>query len=699
MNPSHLLHVLFVAATVLTLPAAAATYHVAPGGNNANTGLSPAAAWATLQHAANTLLPGDTVLVADGSYAGCNITRSGAAGNPITYRATGLGARITTPNTFTGRDGINIEGADWIVLDGFVCSGLERAGIRAVLGDYLVIRRNTCADNGRWGIFTGFTDDLLLEGNRCSGSLLEHGIYVSNSSDRAVIRHNRSHHNRGGGIQINADASMGGDGLSSDCRIHDNVIWENGLGGGAAINLDGAIDARIYNNVLYENHATGIALFRIDAAASSRGAWIVNNTIVQAANGRWCILAVDGATGLTLRHNILVTGHSFRGALAIDAASRSGLASDYNVLADRMSLDAGDSVLSLVAWRTATGQDAHSRVAPALDALFPARAGGDYRPAAVSIALDAGLATADTDAARDALGMPRPQGSAVDAGAYERVAPAAGGASGVRLLNLSTRAETTPAEPVIAGFVIGGAGTCTVLIRVAGPRLVPLGVPTALADPELRLFAGGTVIASNDDWQSGADAAQVAATAAGVGAFSFAPGSADSAVLATLGPGSYTVHALAKPGAAAGVVLVELYDASPEPATARLVNVSTRALAGRGDATVIPGLIVSGSGGPVLLRAVGPGLEGLGVSAYLRDPLVRLFSGEAVVATNDTWSVDAAADVTAVMTAQAGAFALRRGSDDAALRVALTAGRYTVHAVPAGEHDARGVVLVEVYAP
>jgi len=687
-----------ILAFVLALPVGAATYHIAPGGNNAHTGLSPTEAWATLQQAANTLQPGDTVLVADGTYAGCNITRSGTAGNPITFRASGPGARITTPNTFTGRDGINIEGAHWIVLDGFDCSGLERAGIRAVLGDHIVIRRATCADNGRWGIFTGFTDDLLLEGNHCSGSVLEHGIYVSNSSDRAVIRHNRVHHNRGGGIQINADLSQGGDGLSTDCRIHDNVIWENGTGGGAAINLDGVIDARIYNNVLYENHATGIALFQIDGATSSRGAWIVNNTIVQAANGRWCILAADGATGLTLRHNLLVTGHTFRGALAIDAASRPGLVSDYNVLADRMSLDAGDSVLSLAAWRTATGQDASSRVASALDGLFPARGAGDFRPAAGSVAIDAGRATAEVDALRDALGVPRPQGAAVDAGAFERVAPAVAGGEGVRVFNLSTRAETTPAEPVIAGFVVGGSGTCTVLIRVAGPRLVPLGVPAALADPELRLFSGGTVIASNDDWQSGAGAAQVVATSAAVGAFSFAEGSADSAVLATLGPGAYTVHALAKPGAGGGVVLVELYDASPEPATARLVNVSTRALAGRGDATVIPGLIVSGSG-PALLRAIGPGLDGRGVSAFLRDPLVRLHRGDAVVAVNDAWSLDASAGAAAVMMAQTGAFALRAGSDDAALRVDLTEGRYTLHAVPAGEHDVRGVVLVEVYVP
>ncbi len=675
----------------------AAVYHVAPGGRDANNGLSPEAPWATLQHAADTARAGDTVLVADGEYVGCNITRSGSSGAPIIFRATGRGARVTAPNRVTGRDGINIEGGSWIVIDGFVCSNLERAGIRAVLGDHIVIRNATCADNGRWGIFTGFTDDLLLENNHCSGSGIEHGIYVSNSSDRAIIRHNRVHHNRGSGIQINADLSMGGDGLSSDCRIHDNVIWENGRGGGAALNLDGAVNVRVYNNTLYDNHATGIALFRIDAAASSRGAWVVNNTIVQAADGRWCVLAVDGATQLTLRHNILVTPHTFRGAIAIDAASRAGLASDFNVIVNRMSLDGGETSISAAAWRTSTGQDAHSVIAASLDALFRDRAAADFRLAAGSPARDCGAATADADAAADALGVARPHGGAVDAGAYEFIGPSAPGVAGLRVLNLSTRAETTAEEPVIAGFVIGGSGTCRVLIRVAGPGLVPLGVASGLADPEMHLYAQGTVIRSNDDWHTGADAADLAAAAALVGAFPFSAGSTDAAMLVDLAPGAYTVHALTKAGP--GVVLAEVYDTAAEPGTARLVNVSTRALAGRGDATVIPGLVVSGAGGPVLLRAVGPGLEGLGVAGFLRDPRIALFRGAGMIGENDSWRADARADAAAVMMAQTGAFPLRRGSADAALCLELTDGRYTMHAVPAGESDARGVVLVEAYIP
>jgi parallel beta-helix repeat protein len=87
-----------------------------------------------------------------------------------------------------------------------------------------------CANNGRWGIFTDFADDLFLIGNECYGSVLEHGIYHSNSSDRGVLRGNYCHDNWSSGIQINADPSQGGDGISSDCVVDRNLLVRNGLG-------------------------------------------------------------------------------------------------------------------------------------------------------------------------------------------------------------------------------------------------------------------------------------------------------------------------------------------------------------------------------------------------------------------------------------------------------------------------------------
>jgi hypothetical protein len=52
----------------------------------------------------------------------------------------------------------------------------------------VTIRNGVFGNNGTWGIFTDFADDLLLENNECFGSVAEHGIYVSNSGERPVLR-------------------------------------------------------------------------------------------------------------------------------------------------------------------------------------------------------------------------------------------------------------------------------------------------------------------------------------------------------------------------------------------------------------------------------------------------------------------------------------------------------------------------------
>ena len=94
-----------------------------------------------------------------GNYQGFYLDTSGAPGNPITFLADGPGVAITADNPTTP-DGINIEGADHVVIDGFTVTNRTRAGIRAALSNFVTIRNCTAGDNGRWGIFTGFTDDL-----------------------------------------------------------------------------------------------------------------------------------------------------------------------------------------------------------------------------------------------------------------------------------------------------------------------------------------------------------------------------------------------------------------------------------------------------------------------------------------------------------------------------------------------------------
>src|SRR4030095_10825692 len=223
--PPHFLLILFLMSCFLH-ELFAATKYASNSGSNGNTGNSWAQAWQTLQYGADHINAGDTLWVANGTYVGFDMRTTGTAANPIVFIAAGNNVVINLPTGTT--DGINVEDADYIEIKGFRVINLPRNGIRLVHADHCIVRNNYCESNFERGIFTGFTDDILIEYNECLTSDDEHGIYVSNSSDRSIIRYNICHHNHGGGIQINADISQGGDGISTDPEIYGNVIYENG---------------------------------------------------------------------------------------------------------------------------------------------------------------------------------------------------------------------------------------------------------------------------------------------------------------------------------------------------------------------------------------------------------------------------------------------------------------------------------------
>ena len=266
----------------------AVNYFVAPWGNDGYSGLSWDSAFVTLQHAADIVAAGDSVFAESGGYVGFDLRTGGSASLPVVFIGYGDTTTIITQNNITP-DGINIENADWVVIDNFYVVGIQRAGIRVALSEHVVIKNNICSHNGRWGIFMGFADYAVIENNLCMYSQQEHGIYFSNSADHPIIRYNTCHHNNANGIHMNGDESMGGDGLITDATVECNIIYENGVGGGSGINCDGVAESRIFNNLLYLNHASGISLYQIDASAGSYNTKVYNNTIINASDGRWCL--------------------------------------------------------------------------------------------------------------------------------------------------------------------------------------------------------------------------------------------------------------------------------------------------------------------------------------------------------------------------------------------------------------------------
>jgi parallel beta-helix repeat protein len=393
------------------------TYYVSENGNNSNNGLTPQTAFATLQYAADLVSAGDSVLVLEGNYVGFDIRKNGTQNSPIVFKAIETNVVIDERNSVT-TDGINIENASWIVIDGFEVKDQPRAGIRAVVSDFITIKNNFCHNNYRWGIFTGFTDDITIENNSCSFSTDEHGIYVSNSSDRPIIRNNHSFNNNGCGIHMNGDISMGGDGIISNAVVEGNILHDNGYGGGSAINMDGVQDSEIFNNLIYNNHATGIAMYQIDGGDASKNNKVYNNTVIQPSDGRWNIIAVDGSTGNTIYNNILINHHSFRGSISVDAASMTGFVSDYNVLVNRLSDDDGNSNMTLSQWQS-MGYDLHSMIADPENQIFVDHTNSNFHLLQNAQAVNAGTNLVLPTVFEDLDNIPRPQGSGFDIGCYE----------------------------------------------------------------------------------------------------------------------------------------------------------------------------------------------------------------------------------------------------------------------------------------
>ncbi len=270
-----------------------------------------------------------------------------------------------------------------------------------------------------------------------------------------------------------------------------------------------------------------------------------------------------------------------------------------------------------------------------------------------------------------------------------------------RLINLSILTDVTAATPLFTvGTVIktnAPSGSKPLLIRAAGPALIPLGVPGTLADPKLEIFSGSTSIAANDNWGTESN---LAAVFTQVGAFPYpSPTSKDAATFytATTPPGSYTIQ-VSGVGGSTGTVIAELYDTTPaatfNASTARLINVSVRKQIPAG-AILTAGFVIGGqTSRTVLIRVIGPALSAFGITTALTDPRLALFNNNSVqIAENDNWGGDAQLTSTS---ATVGAFPLTDlAGKDAVLLIMLAPGSYTVQAT--GAPGRGGEALIEVY--
>jgi hypothetical protein len=401
-----------------------ATYHVSPTGSDSNPG-SKARPFRTIQRAADSVKPGDTVLVDDGVYiySGPNdchgkvvvcVSRGGAPDNWVVFRSKNKrGAKIDGGNGNAGSGFVVQGGASYVRIQDFEMTGLANANGSAggidlfdggsnfeVIGNHIhdIGRVCTNTSNGQNGIYIE-ADNVLVDANlihdigrlgpgqqgcRPSNEYWknhDHGVY-HDRGDHVTIRNNVIYNiKQGWAIQVwpKSRAHMNilnntiAFGNKHKGKLGAIVMWAPSNGGMKVS------DSTIANNVFYEVNTAAIWM-----GGESRG------EPMRFANVR-------------ISNNVISNGILLSTEENVDA---SGL-----ILADNLEK---------------------------IDPKFADPAAFDFHLRSDSPAIDAGLALPGVGADYD--GRARPRGGRMDIGAYEHPD------SSSRTARLRAKSKTKPSD-------------------------------------------------------------------------------------------------------------------------------------------------------------------------------------------------------------------------------------------------------------
>ena len=410
-------------------------YYVAKGGNDQNPGTldSP---WLTIQHAAENLTAGDTILIREGTYhESVYIGQGGNEGKPVTFSAYPNETIVIDGTDVTESQNGLIVTQSYITLRGLeICNWQENA-IWVEQAGYLEI--SDCEiHNVTYGI--GFADGA----NHfvCNRIIAHHfdlyGFDVSPSGG-ADCHHgtfNDCLAYTGRDREQNVDGFALGHGTQHDfslnrCQVYDvfdgfdisarNTILNrcasyNCWNGGYKLWQD---QVTLMNCLAYQNAVSNVEL---DWDGEPGKTTLQNCTFVD--SGDYNIWVENAADSLHMVNCILAGGENI--GLAFEQKNVKNYLGDYNLFhndseraivvgyEDEFFLD------QLNEWQAYSGQDKYSLVTHSISEIFADPAQSDYHLSETSLAVDQGT---KLDApAEDYEGKPRPQGRGYDIGAFEK---------------------------------------------------------------------------------------------------------------------------------------------------------------------------------------------------------------------------------------------------------------------------------------
>jgi parallel beta-helix repeat protein len=428
------------AAPPLDVSAAANVYYVAPGGSDSDPG-TISRPWRTIGKAVRTLAPGDVVYIKNGQYREHVVLGwkdAGAPGKTIAYRAY-PGHQPVLDGTGVGgvaRGLFELTGCDYIEISGLLIRNSPKAGIHVRGSEHVTVKNNRIERSKSSGIGIWRSSDVTVEGNVLEDcvtdpkageptmltfasvngfraayneiywtdkdrSTAEAGLVVKESSTGGWVVGNSLHDLPGTGIYVD-----GWDGGNHDHHISGNFIHNTNTGISMGSERGGTLyNVYIYNNIIHHMRYAGIRCNHVGYNGLRRDIYIHNNTIVGAYDhgGAGIVVETDNVSNIILTNNLINFGPDLWVG-QIKAYKPSAITSTTNLVYGPKKA-VNDPKLVEVTKGTITA-----------DPRFVDAVHQNFRLRSDSPARDRGTRV---DLARDYVGVPRPQGTGYDIGAYE----------------------------------------------------------------------------------------------------------------------------------------------------------------------------------------------------------------------------------------------------------------------------------------
>lgn len=411
------------------VPVSADTWYVATDGNDSTGDGSESNPWATIGKATGVAGPGDTVMVAAGTYEEAVVITNGGSGDlGVTYEADGTvlikGAKACYLNSVVG-----------VTMDGFNLEGITQYGLHLKYSSANFIRNFDITSN--WAcIYKQWSANNTFEDCDAHDSTYIGMQGMSGGPGGCIFRRCRFYNNGGAGV----DTGGLGDRFE-ECEIFGNGDFGAGFGTSRELPHPGG---HLYNCLIYSNASHGV-LSKVDSSQGS---------LVQMYN---CTVYGNGGDGARsdwymggynhLAYNCIIAGNDGYGINELSNETRTS-DEDWHVVnclfwdngatgtdhfRDTTYISAG--LYSTNVYSTAAEID--SLVEPVGSCtnnivgnpLFVSLSGNDYRLKPGSPAIDAGDASliaglnpeygTTWTLTSDKVDNPRTKGAAPDIGAYE----------------------------------------------------------------------------------------------------------------------------------------------------------------------------------------------------------------------------------------------------------------------------------------